>query len=45
MLRYGQDYVDMGETAYEQEFQARRLAALTDTARSLGFTLEKTATG
>jgi transposase len=43
MLRYGQDYVDIGEKAYEEQFQARRLAALTETARSLGFTLTEVA--
>lgn len=39
MLRYGQDYVDVGEKAYEQRFQHRRLATLKETAKSLGFTL------
>ena len=39
MLRYGHDYVDIGEKAYEQRFQVRRLAALTETAKSLGYTL------
>jgi transposase len=39
MLRYGHDYVDIGEQAYEQQFQARRLATLTETAKSLGYTL------
>lgn len=37
MLRHGQDYVDIGERAYEQRFQQRRLASLRDTAESLGF--------
>lgn len=41
MLRYGQDYVDVGETAYEDQFKARRLAALAENAKSLGFTLIK----
>jgi hypothetical protein len=41
MLRYGQDYVDVGEKAYEEKFQARRLAGITEAARSLGFTLTK----
>lgn len=41
MLRYGQDYVDIGEAAFEAKFQARRLAGLSETARSLGFTLTK----
>ncbi len=39
MLRYGHDYVDIGEKAYDQRFQVRRLAALTETAKSLGYTL------
>lgn len=39
MLRYGQDYVDVGEKAYEEQFLARRLAALSANAKSLGFTL------
>jgi transposase len=41
MLRYGQDYVDVGEQAYEEKFQACRLAAITNAAKSLGFTLTK----
>jgi transposase len=39
MLRYGHDYVDLGEKAYEHKFQIRRLAALTETAKTLGYTL------
>jgi len=39
MLRYGQDYVDVGERAYEQKFQARRLTATIQTAKSLGYRL------
>jgi transposase len=39
MLRYGQDYVDIGEHAYEQQFRLRRLAGLKDAANSLGYTL------
>jgi transposase len=42
MLRYGHDYVDIGEKAYELRFQTRRLAAITQTARSLGYTLVPT---
>ena len=46
MLRYGHDYVDIGEHAYDHQFQTRRLAALTETARTLGYTLvPKVATG
>lgn len=39
MLRYGHDYVDVGEKAYEHQFELRRLAAITQTAKSLGYTL------
>ena len=39
MLRFGHDYVDVGEQAYERQFALRRLAALKEAARSLGFTL------
>lgn len=39
MLRYGQDYVDIGEQAYEAQFQNRRLQGLKASAKSLGFTL------
>lgn len=39
MLRYGQDYIDIGEAAYEQRFHARRLTATIQTARRLGYRL------
>lgn len=39
MLRYGHDCVDIGEQAYDRRFQVRRLAALTDTAKTLGYAL------
>jgi len=39
MLRYGQDYLDVGEAAYESQFQARRLAGLKESAKSMGFCL------
>ena len=39
MLRYGQDYLDIGEQAYEAQFQHRRLASLAAAAQSLGYTL------
>ena len=39
MLRYGQAYVDIGEAAYEARYQARRIAALRNSATKLGFTL------
>lgn len=39
MLRHGHEYVDIGETAYEQRFEIRRVAALHEAARSLGYSL------
>ena len=39
MVRHGQDYTDMGETAYESRFQARRLAGLKEAARAMGYSL------
>jgi transposase len=39
MLRYGQDYVDIGEAAYELRFQTQRLAGIAEAAKSLGYTL------
>lgn len=39
MLRYGQDYVDIGEEAYNNSFNLRRINALHANARQLGYTL------
>ena len=39
MLRYGQDYVDIGEEYYESRFRQQQLAGLTRAAKSLGFKL------
>ena len=39
MLRFGHDYVDVGEKAYECKFELRRLVALTEAAKNLGYTL------
>jgi transposase len=41
MLRYGQDYVDVGEKAYDLQFEARRLSALKEAARSMGYSLSR----
>lgn len=41
MLRYGQDYTDIGEATYQARFEARRLVGLKDAARSLGYSLTK----
>ena len=37
MLRYGQDYVDIGEVLYESRFRLRRIANLHHNAKSLGY--------
>lgn len=39
MLRYGQDYVDIGEQAYEARFQRQRLASINASAQSFGYAL------
>jgi hypothetical protein len=41
MMRYGQDYLDIGEVAYDRQFEARRLATLKQTAKSMGFELTR----
>ena len=45
MLRFGHEYVDIGEAAYEEQYRVRRLASLKESARSLGFTLQEVASG
>jgi transposase len=42
MLRYGHDYVDIGEKAYDRRFELRRLASITESARGLGYKLVPT---
>lgn len=37
MLKYGQDYVDVGEQAYEQQFQERRLASMKKEMELMGY--------
>jgi transposase len=41
MLRWGQKYVDIGQDAYEQQYQAVRLRSITSTAAQLGYQLVK----
>lgn len=41
MIRWGQPYVDEGQAAYEQRFQASRLRSLTATAQQYGYQLIK----
>jgi transposase len=39
MLRYGHDYIDIGEEAYEQRSRTRRVAGLNAAAKALGYEL------
>ena len=39
MLKYGQDYVDIGEQAYEERFRQNHINGLRRAAKALGFTL------
>ncbi len=39
MMRYGQDYVDIGEQEYERRHMQQRLHSLRETARALGYKL------
>jgi transposase len=41
MLRWGQPYLDQGQRAYEERFQAQRLRSLAATASQFGFQLVK----
>lgn len=39
MIRWGQAYVDIGQQAYEERYQAQRVRRLRDTAKQFGFQL------
>ena len=39
MLRWGQDYVDVGEQVYELRFRQERIAGMKRAAESLGYQL------
>ena len=39
LLRYGQPYVDIGQDAYEEAFEQRRIKALHASAAALGCTV------
>jgi transposase len=43
LLRHGQHYVDIGERQYEARYDQRRLRALEETARQLGYGLVRAA--
>ena len=40
MLRYGQDYIDQGAKAYEEQFQEKRLQRLKNNAKEMGYELQ-----
>lgn len=39
MLRFGQDYVDEGATAYDARFERQRLSSLRSSAHQFGYEL------
>ncbi len=41
MLRYGQQYVDVGQAEYEKRYQQTRIRALQSTANQMGYNLIK----
>jgi transposase len=41
MLRHGQDYVDIGQAAYQKQYEATRLRAMQKSAQQLGLKLVK----
>ena len=42
-MRWGQPYTDIGQQAYEEQYEAVRLRTLTSTAAQLGYSLVKQA--
>jgi transposase len=41
MLRYGQQYVDVGQAEYEKRYEQTRVRALASTAKQMGYNLVK----
>ncbi len=39
LLRFGQDYIDIGDAAYEERFRVRRLSSMAQAAKQLGYAL------
>ncbi len=39
LLRFGQDYIDIGAAAYEERFRVRRLSSMAQAAKQLGYAL------
>jgi hypothetical protein len=40
MLRYGEDYVDQGAEAYEEQYKQQRLNYLRSTAKQMGYEMK-----
>ena len=45
MLRYGQDYIDIGERAFEERFRQNHINGLRRAAQALGYTLTPDTSG
>ena len=45
VLRYGMDYVDEGQAAYEARFRHNRLAGIEKAAKEMGYALVAQPTG
>ena len=45
MLKYGMDYIDKGEKAYQDRIQAQQIRSLQRHAKSMGYKLVTSATG
>ncbi len=45
MLKYGQDYVDIGERAFEERFRQNHINGLRRAAQALGYTLTPDTSG
>ena len=41
MLRFGHEYVDIGDAAYDKLFEKRRLEGLKMAAKSIGYAIVK----
>jgi len=41
MLRYGQQYVDVGQAVYEKQYEEKRIRALRNTVNQMGYNLVK----
>jgi len=45
MLRYGEDYVDQGQKAYEESFAKKTMKRVAKQAKQMGFALVNLETG